>query len=85
MSTKTQIIQNYIAKIDSGDIDGAFTYVTDDYIYEAEPKPPVEVGYVAGGLDKSGYKEYYKKITEYHSDFKVTLLPSHGVSLRLIS
>lgn len=38
-SPKVLIIRAYINKIDSNDVDGAHNHVTDDFVYEAEPKP----------------------------------------------
>ncbi|KAL5523276.1 hypothetical protein ACEPAF_1543 [Sanghuangporus sanghuang] len=74
MTTKTETIKKYIAKMDAGDIDGCYAFVTDDfvYLYHSDPKPS-KLGYSDSGLGKAQYKDLCAKIKERHHDFSTTI------------
>ncbi|KAG2337236.1 hypothetical protein BDR05DRAFT_1005187 [Suillus weaverae] len=74
-SPNVLIVRAYINKMDSNDFAGAHKYVTDDFVYEAEPKPlgVLGEGYVnETGLDQAGYKALHEKVSK-HFELKTTI------------
>lgn len=74
MSTKTQIVEEYLAKIHSGDIDSWLASLTDDFAYRIEgPVKPSNVDYTDSGLDKDKYKSLFAGIGERYQNINVSL------------
>ncbi|KAG0692064.1 hypothetical protein DFH29DRAFT_581800 [Suillus ampliporus] len=84
-SPKVLAIRAYIDRLDNNDLDGAHQYVTDDFVYVAEPKPVGILGksYVnEAGFNKDGFKafmeESYKHVTIKTTIEDVTENPETG-------
>ncbi|KAG0701683.1 hypothetical protein DFH29DRAFT_925430 [Suillus ampliporus] len=67
-SPKVLAVRAYLDRVDNNDVDGAHQYVTDDFVYEAEPKPLGVLGESYGdgaGVNQVGFKAYREKIARH--------------------
>ncbi|KAG0701682.1 hypothetical protein DFH29DRAFT_875705 [Suillus ampliporus] len=58
----------YIDKIDTNDVEGAHQYVTDDFVYEAEPKPVGILGasyHDEDGFNQASYKVFRDTVAKH--------------------
>ncbi|KAG0692061.1 hypothetical protein DFH29DRAFT_1009457 [Suillus ampliporus] len=65
----------YIDKIDTNDVEGAHQYVTDDFVYEAEPKPVGILGasyHDEDGFNQASYKVFRDTVAK-HITQKITI------------
>jgi hypothetical protein len=80
-SAQVGVVRAYIDMIDSGDISGGLLYLTDDFVYVAEPKPAA-AAYAGSGFSKEGYKSFYETtISKYFTAIKVTISLRHAFHL----
>ena len=55
-------------------VDDAYKHVTDDFLYQFQPKPTgIDFNYPDGGLNKAKYKEFCAKVATRFNSFKVSL------------
>lgn len=79
-SQRANVVRAFIERTDKFDLqaDGAYKHVTDDFLYQFEPKPTeIEYDYPAGGLDKTKYREFCTKVTPRFTNFNVSLSVLH--------
>ncbi|KAG0701687.1 hypothetical protein DFH29DRAFT_999994 [Suillus ampliporus] len=72
ISPKVLAVRAHIDRLDDNDFDGTRQYVTDDFVYEAESKPPGVLGEIYGdeaGIDQVSLKAFREKIAG-HLTFK---------------
>ena len=78
-SPRANVVCTFIDRTDKKDLDSAHQLVTDDFLYQIEPKPIAELGlnYTDGGLNKAKQKEFGAKISSKFNNYKVSLSALH--------